>query len=60
MCFQSQFPHKSVNLIRIPDKNTFNSGRIIERRIDLPPEASSRGEPGQLEVHNLLPANSPL
>jgi hypothetical protein len=46
MCFQSQFPHKSVNLGRIPNKNTFNSAEIIERRIDLCPEASSRGRHG--------------
>jgi hypothetical protein len=43
MCFQSQFPHKSVNLVRIPNRNTFSSAEIIERRIDLCPEASSRG-----------------
>jgi hypothetical protein len=43
MFFQSQFPHKSVNLVRIPNKNTFSSAEIIERRINLCPEASSRG-----------------
>jgi hypothetical protein len=44
MCLQSQFPHKSVNLVRIPNKNTFSSAEIIERPIDLCPEASSRGD----------------
>jgi hypothetical protein len=48
MCFQSQFPHKSVNLVRIPNKNTFSSAEIIERRIDLCPEASSRGHAKRL------------
>jgi hypothetical protein len=43
MSFQSQSPHKSVNLVRIPNKNTFSSAEIIERRIDVCPEASSRG-----------------
>ena len=32
MCFQSQLPHKSVDLVRIPNKNTFSSAGVIERR----------------------------
>jgi len=47
MCFQSQFPPKSVNSVRIPNKNTFSSAEIIERRIGLCPEASSRGTFGE-------------
>ena len=51
MCFQSQSPHKAVNLVRIPNKNTFSRAEIVERRFDRVLKRR-RGVDGQVKLHS--------